>query len=138
VRKVLATGTFDILHPGHLYFLREAKKYGDVLYVIVAREKMIRHKPKPVIPEEQRLEMVRALKPVDYALLGSEKDIFEPVEEIKPDVIVLGYDQKFSEEELRRELEKRGLKAEIVRIGKYEGCELCSTASIIEKIKRER
>lgn len=138
MRKVLATGTFDILHPGHLYFLKEAKKYGDVLYVIVARDSMIRHKPKPVIPEEQRLEMVSALKPVDFALLGSDSDIFEPVEKIRPDVIVLGYDQNFSEDELREELRKRGMDAEIVRIGKYEGCELCSTASIIEKIKRER
>ncbi|MBC7110035.1 MAG: FAD synthase [Archaeoglobi archaeon] len=138
MRKVLATGTFDILHPGHLYFLKEAKKYGDVLYVIVARDSMVRHKPKPVIPEDQRLEMVSALKPVDFALLGSDSDIFEPVEKIKPDVIVLGYDQKFSEDELGEELRKRGIDAEIVRIGKYEGCELCSTASIIEKIKRER
>jgi FAD synthetase len=138
MKKVLATGTFDILHPGHLYFLREAKKFGDILYVIVARDKMIRHKPKPVIPEEQRLEMVKALKPVDHAILGSEEDIFEPVEQINPDVIVLGYDQKFSEEELKKELEKRGIKVEIVRIGKYEGCKLCSSASIIEKIKKER
>ena len=54
VRIVVATGTFDIIHPGHIRFLEEAKKLGDYLIVIVAREKNVRHKPKPVIPEEQR------------------------------------------------------------------------------------
>jgi len=48
-RRVVATGTFDIIHPGHVTFLREAKKLGDELIVIVAREKNVRHKPKPVV-----------------------------------------------------------------------------------------
>jgi FAD synthetase len=95
VIRVLATGTFDLLHPGHLTYLKGCKALGDELYVIVARDSMIRHKPKPVIPEDQRVEMINAFKVVDKALLGSEEDIFAPIMEIKPDVIALGYDQHF-------------------------------------------
>ena len=134
MKKVVATGTFDIIHPGHIRFLEEAKKLGDYLVVIVAREKNVRHKPKPVIPEEQRLRVVRALKPVDEAILGDEDDMFRPIERIKPDVIVLGHDQHFDEDWLRNELEKRGIHAEVVRIRVKEDCELCSSARIVERI----
>ena len=68
--RVVATGTFDILHPGHLWYLEESAKLGDELFVIVARDANIRHKPRPVIPEEQRRVMVQALKPVTRAVLG--------------------------------------------------------------------
>ena len=54
---------------------------------------MVHHKPKPIIPEDQRLKIIQALKVVDNARLGSEHDIFEPLYEIKPDVIALGFDQ---------------------------------------------
>lgn len=134
VRIVVATGTFDIIHPGHIRFLEEAKKLGDYLIVIVAREKNVKHKPKPVIPEEQRRRVVEALKPVDKAILGDLNDMFKPIEEIRPDVIVLGYDQHFDEEWLKRELEKRGIYSEVVRIRVKEECELCSSAKITEKI----
>ncbi|MHC1592658.1 MAG: adenylyltransferase/cytidyltransferase family protein, partial [Methermicoccaceae archaeon] len=76
MKRVLATGTFEFLHPGHLYFLSEAKKLGDELVALVARDSMIRHKPTPIIPEQQRLEMVAALKVVDKAVLGSEKSMW--------------------------------------------------------------
>jgi FAD synthetase len=131
---VVATGTFDIIHPGHIRFLEEAKKLGDELIVIVARERNVRHKPKPVIPEEQRRRVVEAIKFVDKAILGDENDIFKPIMELKPDVIVLGYDQHFSEDWLREELKKRNLNCEVVRIKVKEECELCSSHKIIEKI----
>ncbi len=134
MKKVVATGTFDIIHPGHIRFLREAKKLGDELVVIVARERNVRHKPKPIIPEEQRRKVVEAIKYVDKAILGDEKDIFKPIQEIKPDVIVLGYDQHFDENWLRSELRKRGLNCEVVRINVKEDCELCSSHRIVERI----
>jgi len=131
---VVATGTFDIIHPGHIRYLKEAKKLGTELIVIVARERNVKHKPKPVIPEEQRRRVVEAIKYVDKAILGDEEDIFKPIKEIDPDIIALGYDQRFDENWLRNELKKRGLKAEVVRIKVKEECELCSTAKIINKI----
>lgn len=132
--RVLATGTFDLLHPGHVYFLSQARALGDELFVIVARDSNVTHKPKPIVPEEQRLEMVATLKMVDDARLGSEKDMFKPLEEIKPDVIALGYDQRFDIEFLEKELAKRGLSASVVRISLLKECSLCSTGTIIKEV----
>jgi len=132
--RVLATGTFDILHPGHLLYLSEAKSLGDELYVIVARDSMVKHKPKPIIPEGQRLEMVQALRIVDEAMLGSEKDMFEPLREIKPDIIALGKNQFFKEKELEAQLKTHGIEAKVVRIRSFEQCELCSSGAIIRRI----
>ncbi len=137
--RVLATGTFDILHPGHLLYLSEAKALGDELYVIVARDSMVKHKPKPIIPEEQRLAMVAALRIVDMAMLGSETDMFEPLRAIKPDIIALGKNQFFDEKELEARLKTHGIDAKVVRIKTFEECELCSSGAIIRKIlKRSR
>jgi len=132
--RVLATGTFDLLHPGHLLYLSEAKALGDELYVIVARDSMIKHKPKPIIPEGQRLAMVTALRMVDKAMLGSETDMFEPLREIKPDIIALGKNQFFSDKELEKQLKSHGINAKVVRIQSFEQCELCSSGAIIRKI----
>ncbi len=132
--QVLATGTFDILHPGHLLYLAKAKALGDELYVIVARDSMIKHKPKPIVPEEQRLTMVQGLRMVDKAVLGSENDIFEPLHEIKPDIIALGQNQFFNEKELEKQLKAHGISAKVVRIKSFEKCELCSSGAIIRKI----
>ncbi|HIH40269.1 MAG TPA: FAD synthase [Halobacteria archaeon] len=132
--RVLATGTFEILHPGHLLYLEDAKSLGDELYVIVARDRNVKHKPKPIISEDQRLRMVSALKVVDKAILGNENDMFESLKNIKPDIIVLGFDQHFKEDWLRKELDKRGINAKIVRVTRSLDCELCSSGRIRKKI----
>ena len=132
--RVLATGTFDILHPGHLRYLSEARALGDELCVIVARDSMIKHKPKPIVQEAQRLAMVKALRIVDMAMLGSDRDIFEPLREIKPDIIALGKNQFFNEKELQAKLNASGINAKVIRIESFEHSELCSSASIIKKV----
>ncbi|MBU4075598.1 MAG: FAD synthase [Euryarchaeota archaeon] len=132
--RVLATGTFDILHPGHLRYLSGAKALGDELYVIVARDSMVKHKPKPIVPETQRLAMVQGLGVVDKAMLGSEVDIFEPLREIMPDIIAIGKNQHFDEKELQEQLRAHGLLARVVRIQAFEPCELCSSGAIIRRI----
>ena len=132
--RVVATGTFDIIHPGHIRFLKEAKKLGDELIVIVAREKNVRHKPKPIIPEEQRRRVVEGIKYVDKAILGDEHDMFKPIMELKPDIIVLGHDQHFNEKWLEEELKKRGLNTRVVRIKAKEECEFCSSTKIIKRV----
>jgi FAD synthetase len=133
--RVLATGTFDILHPGHLLYLEEAKKLGDELWVIVARSSMVKHKPKPLLPELQRLTMISSLKPVDHAILGDEHDMFKPLKDIKPDIIVLGHDQYFNAEELEEKIRSRGINAKVIRINAYEQCSTCSTAAILRLIR---
>ena len=134
---VVATGTFDILHPGHLYYLEESRNLGDELYVIVARDVNVKHKPRPILPEEQRLRMVRALRPVDHALLGDLDDMFRPIEEIRPDIITLGFNQHFNEEDLRQKLRDRGLDIDVVRIPGYPG-PLASSSKIVEHILKTR
>ncbi|MFZ2071766.1 MAG: adenylyltransferase/cytidyltransferase family protein [Halobacteriota archaeon] len=134
--RVLATGTFDILHPGHLLYLAEAKKLGDELMVIVARDATVKKRKRtPVIPEEQRLKMVSALKMVDKAMLGSEKDMYELLYSIKPDIIAIGYDQSFDEETLEKELRTRGFNAKVVRIKKHDSTEFCKAEEIIKYIR---
>ncbi|MCD6330905.1 MAG: FAD synthase [Thermoplasmata archaeon] len=132
--RVMASGVFDLLHIGHLYYLEEAKKYGDELIVVVACDETVRKKKhEPIMPAEERRRLVEALKPVDKAVVGYEDDFLRIVEEIKPDIIALGYDQHF--EELEEMLRKRGIKAKIVRCGKYDG-DLNKTRKIIEKIRK--
>jgi len=133
-RRVVATGTFDILHPGHLYYLEESKKMGDELWVIVARDANVKHKPCPIIPEDHRLQMVAALKPVDHAILGDKTDMFRPIKDIRPDVITIGFNQHFDEETLHLQLSERGLAPEIIRIGKYEDGDLCSSRFVVQRI----
>lgn len=133
--RVLATGTFEILHPGHLLFLEEAKKLGDELFVIVGRDVNVKKRKRtPIIPEEQRLKMISALKMVDKAMLGSEKDIYEPLYSIKPDVIAIGYDQDFDEETLEQALRERGFHSKVIRIKKHNSNAFCKAEEIIRRI----
>jgi FAD synthetase len=138
VRRVVATGTFDILHPGHLYYLTESRKLGDELYVIVARDANVKHKPHPIVPEEQRRAIIAALKPVDHAVLGDPSDMFRPIGEIRPDVITIGFNQYFDEENLKSQLAERGLHAKVVRIGKYADGDLASSRLIVQRIIEAR
>jgi FAD synthetase len=138
---VVAQGTFDILHPGHLHYLREAKAMGDELYVIVARSSNVTHKPGPVVPGHQRVEMVGGLKPVDQALLGHSEDIFVPIEEIEPDVIALGHDQHHDDDAIEAAARERGVDLEVRRASAREtgeGEELLSTGRIIDRILERR
>jgi FAD synthetase len=138
MKRVIATGTFDILHPGHIYYLEASKKLGDELYVIVARDANVRHKPQPIIPEEQRRKMVAALRCVDHAILGDKSDMLRPIEEVRPSIITIGFNQHFDESKLREQLATRGLSAKIVRIGKYGDDELCSSRLVIRRIVEMR
>lgn len=136
--RVIATGTFDILHPGHLWYLEESAALGDELFVIVARDVNVHHKPKPVIPEAQRVKMVAALKPVDHALLGDETDMFLPIEQISPDIITLGFNQHFQEERLSKALRSRDLNPLIVRIKEYADAPFCSSRRIVSEVCRKK
>ena len=134
--KVMATGTFDLLHMGHIYYLKEAKKLGDNLVVVVAKDSTVRKlKHEPVNPEEIRLDLIKEVKVVDEAYLGYEDDMYSIVEEIKPDIIALGYDQIHDENTIKSELKKRKLNAKIIRLSEYKcGSDLDGTRRIIQKI----
>lgn len=139
MKTVMATGTFDILHPGHGLFLEEAKKLGgenSKLIVIVARDSTVKkRKHFPVVGEEQRLALIKMLKPVDEAYLGHKTDMFQVVEELQPDIIAIGQDQTFDIPQLQKQLEQRGLKAKVKRVNAYLNSELDSSCKIIKRIK---
>jgi FAD synthetase len=134
--KVMASGTFDLLHMGHIYYLKEAKKLGDELAVVVACDETVRKlKHEPVTPEMMRLALVKELKVVDEAYLGNKDDMYSIVEEIKPDIIALGYDQIHNEKQIMKELKKRNLDAKVVRLTKHVDMnDIDGTRKIIEKI----
>ena len=134
--KVMATGTFDLLHMGHIYFLKEAKKQGDTLCVVVATEATVRRlKHEPVNPEEIRLNLIKELTIVDEAYLGYENDMYTIVKEVRPDIIAIGYDQIHDENKIKDELKKRKLSAKVVRLSEYKcGSDLDGTRRIIQKI----
>jgi len=134
VVRVMATGVFDLLHPGHVYFLVEAKKLGDELVVVVARDQTARRlKREPYVPEHIRREMVEALKPVDRAVLGSATDIYETVLSERPNIIALGFDQVWNEHEVESECARRGVPVHVVRIRASPHNEL-ATRRLVERI----
>ena len=122
---VLASGVFDLLHYGHIRFLEEAKKSGGEgakLVVVVARDRtVVRMKGEPpIMPEEERRALVEALKVVDEAILGFEEfDVERVLRKVRPDVVALGYDQDYLEEEVKRAAERAGMKVQVVRIGRF-------------------
>jgi FAD synthetase len=132
--KVMASGVFDILHPGHLHFLEEARKLGDELLVVVATDNTVRQrKHEPITPQDMRLKMIAALRIVDKAVLGHDGDMFRIVEEMKPDIIALGFDQAHGEEDLQKELAKRGLNIKIVRMPQLDH-DLTGSRKIMQKV----
>ena len=139
-KVVLASGVFDLLHLGHVKFLEDAKKAGGEnakLVVIIARDSTVEKTKgrKPIMSEDQRRTLVESLKVVDEAVLGYENfDIGEVIENVKPDVIALGYDQEEMEKEVRNYVDTHKLNIKIVRIGKFEEYTLDSSSKIKQKI----
>lgn len=90
---VLATGCFDILHVGHLYFLRDASMQGDVLVVGVNSDravKMIKGLHRPIIEQDQRAELIAAIRCVDYVFIYDDMVADDYIIRLKPDVFAIG------------------------------------------------
>ena len=115
---VLAGGVFDIIHPGHIHTLNAAKALGDILVVVIATDKTARKMKKrpPLHSQESRRELVSCLTMVDMAIVGHEEDIFETVKEVKPNIIVLGYDQVHQDKFIADGCKRINLDVEIVRL----------------------
>ena len=115
---VLAGGVFDIIHPGHIHTLNAAKALGGVLVVAIATDKTAKKMKKrsPLHNQELRRELVSCLSMVDKAIVGHEDDIFQTVKEVKPNIIVLGYDQIHQEKFISDGCKRINLNVEIVRL----------------------
>lgn len=137
---VLTTGVFDIIHPGHIKAMEEAKKIGGPgakLVVLVARDSTARKLKarQPVFEEKARLFMVASLKPVDYALLGYKPFSFEKVvNRVRPDIIAFGYDQTRIMRTFARLRRERGWDIEVRRLKKSGIGKVNRTTSALEKI----
>ena len=115
---VLAGGVFDIIHPGHIHTLNAAKALADVLVVAIATDKTAQKMKKrpPLHNQELRCELVNSLSMVDVAVIGHEEDIFQTVNMVKPNVIVLGYDQVHQEKFISDGCKRINLDVKIVRL----------------------
>lgn len=133
----MASGVFDILHTGHISYLEQARSYGDRLVVVVACDNTVRRrKHEPITPDTMRARVVGALKVVDEAIIGKDGDMLDTVESVKPDIIVLGYDQSFDVAELSERLEGRGLgHIEVIRANECAD-DLNATRRIVERIRK--
>ncbi|MFB6116541.1 MAG: adenylyltransferase/cytidyltransferase family protein [Candidatus Nanosalina sp.] len=118
MKTVMAQGTFDVLHPGHIHYLEESRELGDELIVVITRDSRASdRKDRLVFDEEERRKIVDSLEAVDKAVLGSEKDIYDTVREVKPDTISLGFDQDHSREKVKKMAkEALGREVEVKRV----------------------
>lgn len=122
MKTVMAFGTFDVLHPGHIAYLEQAKRMGDRLVVVVARDSSVAiiKGRRPIFGEKERLEIVSSLRVVDKAVLGAEVKTesgrFGIIRRFHPSVIALGYDQQKNAEALKEWLRREGIGAKVVRM----------------------
>jgi FAD synthetase len=140
IKIILASGTFDLLHLGHVRYLEEAKKKGGEnarLVVIVARDHTVekRKGKKPVMNENQRKALVESLRVVDEAILGDKKfSIQKSIDKIKPSIIALGYDQTFLLAPLERYIAQKKINITVVQISRFGGNKLNSSSKIKKRI----
>jgi D-beta-D-heptose 7-phosphate kinase/D-beta-D-heptose 1-phosphate adenosyltransferase len=131
-RVVFTNGCFDLIHGGHVFLFKEAKKLGNVLMVAVNDDRsirMIKGPSRPIIPLAERLEILEAIEQVDYLLPFSEETPQRVISILLPDVLVKGKDWKKDEVVGRKEVKEAGGKVVLVPL--YKGQ---STTSLLEKI----
>lgn len=120
MKKVMLFGTFNIIHPGHLNLFRQAKKFGDRLIVVLARDETVtrlkNYNPHDEITRKHNLLKIPS---VNEVVFGDFVDRFKAIKEIKPDVICLGYDQTFFVEELEAFINENNLDMIIIRLNPY-------------------
>jgi len=119
MKKVMVFGTFDIFHKGHKDFFKQAKEHGEYLIVVVARDRNVL-KIKGRLPKNNELARQKEIAEsnlADIVVLGDLDDKYKVIQEHKPDVICLGYDQKVMLEELAKKLAEFNLsKTNVVRL----------------------
>ena len=130
---VFTNGCFDILHAGHVNIFQQARDLGDFLVVAVnsdASIKKIKGEKRPIVPQNQRMQVLAALESVDFVVSFEEPDPLNTIESIQPDILVKGGDWPIETIIGREIVEKKGGK--VISIPLMEGI---STTDIIETVK---
>jgi rfaE bifunctional protein nucleotidyltransferase chain/domain len=130
---VFTNGCFDLLHPGHVRYLEQARAQGNVLVVALNSDASVRRLKgpgRPILAESERCEVVAALACVDFVTLFDEETPYEIIEELLPDVLVKGGDWPVDQIVGRKTVELHGGK--VVSLTFEPGL---STTNIIERIK---
>lgn len=133
-RIVFTNGCFDLLHVGHVRYLRQAKSLGDVLIVAVNSDRSVKRlkgQGRPIQNEQDRLEILACLESVDYLTLFDEDTPLAVIERLQPDVLVKGGDWPPDRIVGRQVVEKRGGK--VVTIPYVPGA---STTDLVRKIRQ--
>jgi D-beta-D-heptose 7-phosphate kinase/D-beta-D-heptose 1-phosphate adenosyltransferase len=131
---VFTNGCFDILHVGHVRYLREAKKLGDVLVLALnsdASVRAIKGEKRPLVPEDERADVLAALECIDFIVIFPETTPGELIEYLEPHVLVKGGDWR--EEAIAGADFVKGAGGRVVTIPLTEGR---STTNIVEKIRQ--
>jgi D-glycero-beta-D-manno-heptose 1-phosphate adenylyltransferase len=131
-RVVFTNGVFDLVHAGHVRYLREAAALGDVLVVGLNSDESVhsyKEPGRPIVPEAERAEVVAALEMVDYVVIFGERTAETTVAELRPDVYVKGGD--YRAEDLPEARVVKGYGGEVRLVPYHEGR---STTNIIRKI----
>ncbi|MFH2105317.1 MAG: adenylyltransferase/cytidyltransferase family protein [Parcubacteria group bacterium] len=136
--KIMVFGTFDILHPGHLDFFRQAKEHGDRLTVVVAHDETVKSiKGKyPVNNQNERMAEINKQEIVDEVIAArSGGNRMQVVREYQPAVICLGYDQHKFVDKLKNYIKDNGQDIKIIRTKSYKP-EIYKSSIILDKNAR--
>lgn len=121
MRTVMVFGTFDILHAGHLSLFRQAKRLGDRLIAVVARDStatLVKGTP-PLHTERERKAFLEQMRDIDQVVLGDAKHMYRVIHRLMPDIIALGYDQSAFVDELSKAVRQLSKSVRIVRLKSY-------------------
>jgi D-glycero-beta-D-manno-heptose 1-phosphate adenylyltransferase len=133
-RVVFTNGCFDLLHPGHVRYLREARSLGDVLVVALnsdASVRAIKGQGRPILNQDERSEVLAALESVDYVTVFEEETPRELIASLLPDVLVKGGDWAIDAIVGREEVEGAG--GRVLSLPYLEGS---STSEIVKRIRQ--
>ena len=118
LKIVMIGGAFEIIHPGHLHTIEEARRLGNTLVAVVAADMtVLKNKGRePVTSQDWRVRLVTSVKGVDVALAGGQGSIYDTLAKVRPDVVALGYDQTHDPAVIEAEARKRGMDVRVVRL----------------------